>query len=218
MLPQNVNITGNGKAFSHFFSCNASGLGLFWFPSRAQCEHKWILSSLLLLLWGIVLLSFFKKNHTLVEGIQKKKYPPTKRTRTWGARAEEKLLRLKFRNEKWLFLLSSCSLMWHCDQYQMLGGKDFCQAFCVKIDLTYQLLFVDLTMCVTIKSCHCYIVNTWIVAILYSCIAFCRFPVCKVWLQLHREKNLLGEQHSFSKPVQLVNMQKAGEKRQIKYG
>lgn len=150
---------------------------------------EWVLSSLLLLLCGIVILSFQKKTRSLVEW-HTKKYPPTKRTRTWGARAEEKPLHLKFRNKKWLFLLSPCSLMWHCDQYQMLGGKDFCQAFRAKIDLTYQLLFVDLTMCVTIKGCHCYIVNTWIVPILYSYLALCSFPVWNVWLYLHRQ-NLL---------------------------
>lgn len=67
--------------------------------------------------------------------------------------------------------------MWHCDQYQMLGGKDFCRAFPAKIDLTYQLLFVGLTMCVTIKGCCRRIVNTWIVLVLsiYYCAAAADF-------------------------------------------
>lgn len=169
MVPWSVNTTGRGKVSRHTFWCNSSGMDLIWFPSRAQYEHQ--MSSELTSVASVWHChSFFseKKNLLLLSGIQEKKNPPTKRTRTWGARAEEKLLRLKFRNKKWLFLLSSCSLMWHCDQYQMLGGKNFCQAFRAKIDLTYQLLFVDLTMCVTIKGCHCYIVNTWIVPVLYS--------------------------------------------------
>lgn len=50
--------------------------------------------------------SFFsggKKALLLLSGIQGGKKPPTKRTRTWGARAEEKPLRLKFRNKKMTF-------------------------------------------------------------------------------------------------------------------
>lgn len=108
----------------------------------------------------------------------KKSPPPTKRTKTWRASEEERPLPLKFRNKKNdLFFWACCSLMWHCDQYQMLDGKDFCQAFPAKIDLTYQLLFVGLTMCVTIKGCcHC-IVNTWIVPVL--CIYYCELQISR---------------------------------------
>lgn len=103
--------------------------------------------------------------------------PPTKRTKTWGASVEERPLPLKFRNKNDSFFWAGCSLMWHCDQYQMLGGKDFCQAFPSKIDLTYQLLFVGLTMCVTIKGCCRCIVNTWIVPAL--CIYYCALLISR---------------------------------------
>lgn len=108
---------------------------------------------------------------------EKKSPPPTKRTKTWGASVEERPLPLKFRNKNDSFFWAACSLMWHCDQYQMLGGKDFCQAFPAKIDLTYQLLFVGLTMCVTIKGCRRCIVNTWIVPAL--CIYYCALPISR---------------------------------------
>lgn len=123
---------------------------------------------------NLLSLSGMKKNKN-----KKKRPPPTKRTKTWGASEEERPLPLKFRNEKKndLFFWACCSLMWHCDQYQMLGGKDFCQAFPAKIDLTYQLLFVGLTMCVTIKGCCRCIVSTWIVPLL--CIYYCALQISR---------------------------------------
>lgn len=144
---------------------------VFTFPIHLHCLNIALYVSCLFFF-------FLPPKSALIEWHRRKKSPPpTKRTKTWGASVEERPLPLKFRNKNDSFFWAACSLMWHCDQYQMLGGKDFCQAFPAKIDLTYQLLFVGLTMCVTIKGCCRCIVNTWIVPAL--CIYYCALPISR---------------------------------------